>query len=142
MTVASMGAELTIVSSSEVLASASDNTAPPLKRVPYIYYPLYFKKDQVKSQALINSDSKFNTITWSYATKLGLKIRTINVRVQKIDGSTFETFDIVLASFQVKDKFERARFFREIFLMTDTSIDIIIRILFFILNNINMVFKD
>ena len=38
-------------------------------------------------------------MTLGYILKLGLKIRFINVGVQKINGSTFNTFEIVLVSF-------------------------------------------
>lgn len=44
-----------------------------LARVPYIYYPLYFKKNnQNKVEALINSNNEINTITLPYAFILGL----------------------------------------------------------------------
>lgn len=44
-----------------------------LAKVPYIYYPLYFKKNnQNKVQALINFNSEINPITLLYAFKLGL----------------------------------------------------------------------
>lgn len=44
------------------------------KHIPCIYYRVWFKKDQTKIQALINSSSKDNIITWVYVAKLGLKI--------------------------------------------------------------------
>ena len=50
-------------------------------------------------------------MTLGYISKLGLKIRHINVKAQKIDGSTLETFEIVLASFQVEDTFKKAQLF-------------------------------
>lgn len=45
-----------------------------LKRILYIYHPLWFKKDQVKVQALLNSGSKVNTITSTYVAKLDFKV--------------------------------------------------------------------
>lgn len=42
-----------------------------LERIPYIYY-LRFKKDQAKSQVLINSGSMINVITPAYIKQLGL----------------------------------------------------------------------
>ena len=68
-----------------------------LDQVPYIHYPIRFKKNEV--QALINSGSKVNAMTPGYALKLGLKVRPTDVGAQKIDGSTLETFGMVLASF-------------------------------------------
>lgn len=44
---------------------------PPLKRILYIYYPLWFNKNQAKIQALLNSR---NVMTIAYAAKLGLKV--------------------------------------------------------------------
>ena len=38
-------------------------------------------------------------MTLGYALKLGLKVRPTNIKVQKIDGFTIETFEIVLANF-------------------------------------------
>ena len=49
-------------------------------------------------------------ILW-YILKLGLKIRLINVKAQKIDDFILEMFEIVLASFQVKNKLEKVWFF-------------------------------
>lgn len=37
-----------------------------------------------------------------YVSKLDLIVRRTNGKAQKIDGSTFETFGIVIASFQVE----------------------------------------
>ena len=61
--------------------------------------------------ALIDSESEINAMTPTYVSKLGLKVRPTNVGAQKVDSSTLKTFDIVLASFQVKDKLGRAYFF-------------------------------
>lgn len=47
----------------------------------------------------------------AYALKLGLKVYRSNIRAQKIDVFTFETFEIVLASFQVENTLEKACFF-------------------------------
>ena len=60
---------------------------------------------------MLNSGSKVNTISLAYAEKLGLKTRKTNVGAQKIDGSTLETFGMVIADFQVEDKSGRPRFF-------------------------------
>lgn len=84
---------------------------PWLEHVSYIHYPIRFKKDQVKVKALIDFGNKFNTITLKYVAKLGLKIWPTDNGAQKIDNSTLEMFDMVLASFQVEDKYKRAWFF-------------------------------
>lgn len=62
-------------------------------------------------QALINLGSKFNARILGYTLKLGLKVCFTNIKAQKINDSTFEIFEIVLASFQVEDKLNQTRFF-------------------------------
>lgn len=79
--------------------------------MPYIYYPLCFQKYTTGVRALIDLSNKVNAMTPIYASKLGLKVYSINIEAQKIDGSTFKIFGMVLASFQVEDKLERVRFF-------------------------------
>lgn len=83
----------------------------PLERIPCIHYPLCFKKDHAKIQALINSSSKVNAMAPAYMAKLGPKVRSINVEAQKINGSSFKTFGIVFISFQIKNKLGQARIF-------------------------------
>lgn len=53
---------------------ALDNSTQLLKHMPYIYHIMYFKKDQAKVRALLDSDNKVNTMTSAYTAKLGLKI--------------------------------------------------------------------
>lgn len=54
-------------------------TPLPLKRVPCIYYPIRFKKDQTKKEALIHFESKVNNMILAYAASLGLKVWSTNV---------------------------------------------------------------
>ena len=63
-----------------------------------------------------------------------------NVGAQKIDGSTLETFEIVLASFYVEDKLERARFFQETFLLADFSIEVVLGMPFLTFSNADIKF--
>lgn len=81
---------------------------PLLKCMPCIYHLVYLKKDQAKVQVLLNFNSKINTITPVYIARLGLKICPTNARAQKIDGSIFAMFKMVLTYFQLKDKLGRA----------------------------------
>lgn len=46
-----------------------------------------------------------------YLLKLGLKVYHINIRTEKIDGLIIEIFEIILSSFQLKDKFKKVWFF-------------------------------
>ena len=115
-----------------------------MERVSCIYYPVQFKKDAHKTQvqALIDSGSKVNAMAPAYASKLGLKVYPTNVGAQKIDGSTLETFGMVLASFQVEDKLRRARFFQETFLLANISAEVVLGMLFLTLNNADVQFVE
>lgn len=42
-------------------------------------------------------------MTLAYASGLGLKVHLTDVGAQKIDGSTFNIFEMILADFQVKN---------------------------------------
>ena len=77
-----------------------------LECVPYIYYPVRFKKnaDKTPVQALINSRSEVSAIYPSFAKQLGLNIRPTDVGAQKIDGTMLDTHGMVVAAFSVLDK--------------------------------------
>lgn len=111
-----------------------------LDHVPCIPYPVCFWKDQDKVLALINLESKVNTMTPTYVLKLGLTVRPTNIRVQKVDDSILKTFSMVLASFQVEDKLRRAYFFQETFLVANSNVEVIFGMLFLILSNANVSF--
>ena len=74
-------------------------------------------------------------MTPAYVAKLGLKVRKTDIGVQKIDGSTFETFGIVLADFQVENKLRKAWFFQETFLLADISAEVVLYMPFLTLSN-------
>ena len=118
------------------------NKEVTLERVPYIYYPLHFRKDTAGIGALVDLGSEVNTMTPAYAAKLGLQIRNTNIGAQKIDGSTLKTFGMVLADFQVEDKLGRARFFQETFLLTDISAEVVLGMPFLTLSNADVQFVE
>ena len=111
-----------------------------LKCVFYIYYLVQFKKNRKETQvqALIVSSSKVNAMIPAYASRLYLRVCHTNVRAQKIDGFIFQTFRMVLADFQVEDKLGRAWFFQETFLLANISVEVVLDMLFLILNNANI----
>lgn len=47
---------------------------PPLKHISYIHYLIWFKKDQAKIQALLDSGNEVNVITLISVTKLSFKV--------------------------------------------------------------------
>ena len=78
----------------------------------------------------------------AYAKRLGLKTRKTNVGAQKIDGSTLETFGIVIANFQVEDKGGKPRFFQETFLVADTKFEVVLGMLFLKISNADVAFGE
>ena len=79
-------------------------------------------------------------MTPGYASKLGLKVCPTNVGAQKINGFTFETFEMVLASFQVEDKLGRPWFFQKTFLLADLSVRVVLGMPFLTFSNTNIKF--
>ena len=118
------------------------NKKVTLKRIPCIYYPLRFRKDTEGVRALVDLGSKVNAMTLTYAAKLGLKVQKTDIGAQKIDGSTLETFGMILADFQVEDKLGRARFFQETFLLADISTEVVLGMPFLTLSNVNVQFVE
>ena len=57
-----------------------------------------------------------------------------------IDGSTLESFEMVLASFQVEDKLGRARFSQKTVLLADISVKVVLEMLFLTLSNADIQF--
>lgn len=79
--------------------STSNNSTLPLKCILCIHHQINFKKDQTKIRALLDFDNKVNIITLAYIAKPSFQIQSTNIKAQKIDGSNFQTFKMVLASF-------------------------------------------
>ena len=75
-----------------------------------------------------------------FTRKLGFHIQNTNVRVQKIDSSTLETFGMVITDFQGEDKDGRPRFFQKIFLVANTKFKLILGMPFLKISNVNVVF--
>lgn len=109
-------------------------------RVPCIYYPIWVLQDEVR--ALLNSGSKVNAMSPDYTRNLGLKIRKTSVRAQKIDGSTLETFGMVIAEFEVEDKVGRPRYFQETFLVANTKVELVLGMPFLKLSDADKSFGD
>ncbi len=92
--------------------SMTEKTEEELERVPCIQYSVTFK-DQ--TEALLGSGSEVNTMSQVFAYQLCLKICKTNVRAQKIDGTTMETYKMVVSIFSILDKNDRERFFEKSF---------------------------
>ncbi len=108
-----------------------------LEQISCIRYPITFK-DQTK--ALLNSKSKVNARSQAFVQQLDLKICKTNVGTQKINGTTLETYEIVVSTFLVSDKDKRERFFKESFLLADIKLDIVLKMPFLTMNNLDINF--
>ena len=78
----------------------------------------------------------------AYASRLGLRVYCTDIGAQKIDGSTLETFGMVLASFQVEDKLGKIRFFQKTFLLADINTGVVLGTLFLTLSNADVQFVE
>ena len=74
-----------------------ENPGSNLAQVLYIRYPINLRKKSML--ALFDSGNKVNTIHPISAKELGLSIRQIDIGVQKIDGISMDTFEMVVAVF-------------------------------------------
>ena len=118
------------------------NKEVTLERVPYIYYPLRFRKNTAGVKALVDSGSEVNAMTPDYAAKLGLKVRKTDIGTQKIDSSTLEIFEMVLADFYLEDKLGRAQFFQKTFLLANISTEVVLGLPFLTLSNADVQFLE
>ena len=113
-----------------------------LDRIPCIHYLVQFKKDTAEVRAQIDSGSEVNAMAPAYAKKLELRVRKTDVGTQMIDRSTLETYGMVITGFQVQDKFGKARFFQETFLVADTSVEVVLGMPFLALSKVEVDFAE
>ena len=115
-----------------------------MKRVFYIHYSVQFRKNvnETQVQALIDLGNEVNAIHPIFVKELGLPIRPINVGAQKIDGSTLDTYGMVVTAFSVTDKANQVRFFEETFLVANVSPEVVLRIPFLTLSGADVDFLD
>lgn len=69
-------------------------------------------------------------------------MRPIDVRIQKIVGTTLNTYGMIVAVFLVTNKANQIKFFKENFLVANISSKIVLEILFLTLINANGDFLD
>lgn len=89
---------------------------------------------------MINFDSKINIMTPIHIRKLGFQMQKTNIRIQKIDRSTLETYERVIISFQVQNKLKNARFLLETFLIVDIIMEVIFKIIFLTFSKVKINF--
>ena len=76
-----------------------------------------------------------------FASQLGLKIWKTNIRAQKIDGTTLETYEMIVFTFSLSDKDDRERFFEKSFLLADVKPDTVLGIPFLTMSNADVDFQ-
>ena len=136
--------KLVLVPATFMSMTGARKEALVLEYILYIHYPVQFKKDVNKTQiqALINSGNKFNTIHPTFVKELGLPIKPTEFEVQKIDGTMLDIYEIIVAVFLVMDKANQVRFFKEILLVANVSLEVVFRMLFLTLNSADIDFLD
>ncbi len=127
-----------LVAVSATSTSMTEKKTDELERVPCIRYPVTFKDE---TEALLDSGSEVNAMSRAFALQLGLKIRKTNVGAQKIDGTTLETYGMVVSTFSVSDKDGRERFFEESFLLADVKPDVVLGMPFLTMSNADVDFQ-
>ena len=109
-----------------------------LERVSCIWYFITFK-DLIK--ALLDWRSKVNAISQAFAFLLGLTIWKTNVVAQKIDGTTVETYKMIVSTFSMSDKDNRERFFEKSFLLANVKPEIVFGMPFLTMSNADIDFQ-
>ena len=76
-----------------------------------------------------------------FTSKLGVKIRKIYIKTQKINKITLKTYKMIVFIFSISDKDYKEGFFKESFLLADSKLNIVLEILFLIMNNADIDFE-
>ena len=115
-----------------------------LEHILSIYHPVRFKKDANKTQvqAFIDSGSEVIAIYLTLVKELGFSINPIDVEAWRIDGTTPDTYKMLVIAFSVMEKANRVWFFKETFLLANVSPEIVLEMLFLTLSVANVDFSD
>ena len=89
---------------------------------------------------MVDSRSEVNAIYPIFTKQLGLSIRPTDVGAKKIDGTTLDTYEIVVAAFLVMDKTNRVKFFEKTFLVANISPKVVLGIFFLTLSGADVEF--
>ena len=88
----------------------------------------------------LDLSSRFNAMHPAFAKKLGLIVQSLNIGAQKINDTTFKTYEMVIAAFSVIDQSDRVKFFEETFFIANVNPDVIYDIIFLTLSNADINF--
>ncbi len=84
---------------------------------------------------MINFGSEINLIISAYIAKFSLVIWKTDVDTQKIDGLPLVTYEMMLIDFSTQNKLKTVSFFEKTFLLTNTSIEVVLKMPFLTLSN-------
>lgn len=90
----------------------------------------------------MHSGNVMNAMTSRSVVMFNISIRATSINTQKIDGFAIKTYETILAGFWTKDKVGKIRFFDETFLITNTSMEIVIEIDLLAGNYLDISFSD
>ena len=74
----------------------------------------------------------------AYISKISVKVWQVDIKESNIISFNLKIFEIFLASFQIKDKLEKTKYFQKTFLLANFNIKMILELFFFIFNNANI----
>ena len=83
-----------------------------------------------------------NAIHLTFAKQLGLSTGPTDVRAQKIDGTTLNTYGMIVAAFSIVDKANQVKFFEETFLVANISLKIVLEMFFLTLSGADVDFSS
>ena len=81
-------------------------------------------------------------MTLAYTKQLGIWTQKTDVGAPKIDGLNLDTFEIIIAGFQVINKLDMTRFFQKTFLLANTMMEVVLKIPFLTLSNVDIQFAE
>ena len=90
--------------------------------------------------AFFDSGSEINAINLTLVRELGLFIKPIDIGSQKIDKTMLDIFEIMVTAFSVNDKANQLKFFEEIFLGVNVSLEVVLGMLFLTLSSADVDF--
>lgn len=70
--------------------------------------------------------------------KLGYTTQKTSIRALKINGSPVEIYSIALAIFSLQNNLEEVQFFEKAFLLINTSMEVVLEILFLVFSNTDL----
>ncbi len=78
----------------------------------------------------------------AYVVELGFTTRKTNIGAQKIDGLPLGTNNMTSTEFSLQNNQKKVRFFEKTFLLANTSIEVVLGMLFLSFSNTDIKFAE